>query len=505
MISKMVAVSEDISARDVPVRLGRDQAVGYLILACITLLAAGTRFFRLGQWSFWEDEIFTLRDAQLILQHVTVIPPPSLSTILTGIIVQRLGTSEWSARLAAALIGVVSVPVLFFIVQKPSSRAVALISALFLALAPWHIFWSQNARFYTALLLFYTLSLLCFFIGLERDRFRYIGLSIIFFVLAVGERLSAGLLVPVVACYLLLAWRLPVPKPAGLRRTNLLPLLGLTIVGTTFEATLLVVRREQLLSNLVQEFVGNPIHDPARLLYQILYKLGVPLVIFGLVSGIYLIAQKNRLALLLVCAAILPILVLTAISPVIFVEDRYALVTLPTWIMLTALGLQESAAGLIRSAKLLPVGVLLALVAVSLSADLLYYTINDGDHPDWRRAFATVRAQFGPADRLVSTWPEVGNFYMGGDVQRFAEVDPATVAASSTTYWFVVDARTIWTAPVLKNWLEENASLVDRLPLRIPEDEGLLIFRYEPTDRHRDLAGACTGSRRATDSVEDCV
>jgi hypothetical protein len=34
-------------------------------LALITLLATALRFYKLGEWSFWIDEIFTINHAQL--------------------------------------------------------------------------------------------------------------------------------------------------------------------------------------------------------------------------------------------------------------------------------------------------------------------------------------------------------------------------------------------------------------------------------------------------------
>ena len=41
----------------------RDQ---YLLLAAITLLAGALRFHKLGEWSFWRDELITISHAQNI-------------------------------------------------------------------------------------------------------------------------------------------------------------------------------------------------------------------------------------------------------------------------------------------------------------------------------------------------------------------------------------------------------------------------------------------------------
>ena len=38
----------------------------YWLLAGITLLALILRFYKLGEWSFWIDEIFTVNRAQIV-------------------------------------------------------------------------------------------------------------------------------------------------------------------------------------------------------------------------------------------------------------------------------------------------------------------------------------------------------------------------------------------------------------------------------------------------------
>ena len=74
----------------------------YVMLGFITLLAAVLRFYKLGEWSFWIDEIFTINRAQVhygsldkILQN---IPPAHyyfpISIILTGQFLKIFGVNE---------------------------------------------------------------------------------------------------------------------------------------------------------------------------------------------------------------------------------------------------------------------------------------------------------------------------------------------------------------------------------------------------------------------------
>src|ERR1044072_1063224 len=119
------------------------------------------------------------------------------------------------------MICVLSIPTLFFPVRRLLGDWVALISALLLAVSPWHIFWSQNARFYTSLLLFYTLALYAFHLGLERNKPGYFVLFYGFVYLAFSERLFAFFIFPVIVAYIVSLWLFKFEKPVGLTFRNL--------------------------------------------------------------------------------------------------------------------------------------------------------------------------------------------------------------------------------------------------------------------------------------------
>jgi 4-amino-4-deoxy-L-arabinose transferase-like glycosyltransferase len=186
----------------------------YGLLIAVILLAGCLRFFRLGEWSLWGDEIFSLGSKPDGFVQSTTTQLIHWATAL-------LGTSEWSARLVPALIGTVSIVLLYFPIRKLFGVPVAMLSSALLAVSPWHIYWSQNARFYVLLLLFYTLALLTFFIGLEEDKPWYLIISLVFFGLAAKERMLALVFLPVSLLYLLSIQFLPFDRPAGFRLRNL--------------------------------------------------------------------------------------------------------------------------------------------------------------------------------------------------------------------------------------------------------------------------------------------
>ena len=65
----------------------------------------------------------------------------------------------------------------------------------FLAVSPWHLFWSQSVRFYSVELFFVLLAAACFFAGVESGRRRWLLGSLLFAGLAGLTHPSAALVV----------------------------------------------------------------------------------------------------------------------------------------------------------------------------------------------------------------------------------------------------------------------------------------------------------------------
>ena len=129
-------------------KLDLNSGLQYWLLAAIALLATALRFYKLGDWSFWIDEIYTINHAQAhfstIEKIIQNIPPARnwvpISVISTAGALNILGVGEWSARFVSAVIGVISVPVLYFPIRRLFSSGVALTAALLLAVSPWHLY-----------------------------------------------------------------------------------------------------------------------------------------------------------------------------------------------------------------------------------------------------------------------------------------------------------------------------------------------------------------------------
>lgn len=434
--------------------------IQYVLLAIITLLAFALRFYKLGDWSFWYDESYTLRDVRRLFELGLL--DQQVSRTLIYLVVNALGTSEFTARLAPALIGVLSIPILFFPIRQMLGPGVALLASLFLAINPWHLYWSQNARFYTALLLFYTLALLVFYFGIEKDKPWYMVLTLVLLGLAVQERLFAVFLVPVIAAYLLILRFLPFEKPAGLRWRNILILLIPSLLIGVLYSLEFIQDPQKWLRGF--SWVNN---NPFWILSGVVFYVGLPFMCMGAVAAIFMLVNKNRAALLLALAAVFPLAALMALSLFQYTANRYAFVSLTSWLILAALGVwllftQSKGLGWV-----LAVGALLILTLEPISEAYLYYRYQNGNRDDWKAAFTLINRLKEPGDQVVVTNTQLGDFYIGEPTQNYIRFDTENLPEDGGRIWFVEDNNLGEKIVDKLRWVETNSEMIANFDVHV--------------------------------------
>lgn len=475
--------------------LGTKPGAQYVWLGLITLLAAALRFYKLGTWSFWIDEIYTINHAlshfstaQLILDN---IPPARnwvpVSVMLSAQVFNVWMVSEFNARLVAAIFGIITIPALYFPIKNIFNTRVALIMVLLLAVSTWHLEWSQNARGYTSLLLFAWLAVFAFYFGFEKDRVSYFIWFFVFLYLSASERLIALFLVPALVLYLLAIKFLPIEKPVGLRAKNLYILLAPILFLGVYELYSLIRNGESIigaiLAEIVSTFFGKPIESPfTQTIFQV-FKLGVPLFALSLLSGIYIWRQRTRAGWLFVLNAVVPFFLVILVTPFMFTEERYAFITLPAWLALAAIGIDALLVRVKQYERILAFGLLFVLLADSSGANLLYYRINHGNRWDYRSAFEIVQANLQEGDMVVSTFSEMGNYYLKrDDVVRWDDINKETVENGGRRVWFVIIPDMTWYTGTddFYWWVSHYTRMIRTLYLRTVDNTNLEIYLYDP-------------------------
>lgn len=129
-----------------------------LVLPALLLLGLGLRLIHLGT-GLWYDEIQTLVEfARLPLGRLLTEYPNTnhhpLYSLLASASIGLLGESGAALRLPAALMGTASLWAFYRLAILVTTRREALLGTLLLTLSYHHIWFSQNARGYSGLLLF---------------------------------------------------------------------------------------------------------------------------------------------------------------------------------------------------------------------------------------------------------------------------------------------------------------------------------------------------------------
>jgi 4-amino-4-deoxy-L-arabinose transferase-like glycosyltransferase len=137
---------------------------GRTIAALVALVAAAAalRLYRLGE-GLWFDEIVTLVSyaRQPFAAIVTTYDSQNqhlLYSLSAHLSFLAFGESAWALRFPATLFGVGGILALYAFARQVTSSAEALAAAALLTFSFHHIWFSQNARGYTALLFFTLLS-----------------------------------------------------------------------------------------------------------------------------------------------------------------------------------------------------------------------------------------------------------------------------------------------------------------------------------------------------------
>jgi mannosyltransferase len=449
----------------------------FLLLSGIIILATGLRFYKLGEWSFWWDEMFTLRDVQNVFADRFSSSPITFG--LTHFSINIFGINEWSARLAPAIIGIVTIPLLFFFIKKMFGINVALIASLLLAISPWHLYWSQNARFYAAILLLYSLTLFSFYLWIEKREKKYLVLSAVFLAVAIWEKMSVLYIVPVIVLFLILSTGMPTK---GRIKENLKYIayfgIFLLILVALFARRLLL--EPFLLFDLNLGWLNN---NPFWIVAGVVYYIGVPTFIIATIGIGYLLVKDRKAGLLLGLSAYLPLILTAGLSLITFTANRYVFITLTSWILLASISANELIKHTQGPMRLLSLSCLLVLILSPLSENVLYYQYQNGNRDNWKVAFAYIENNKQQDDLIVSANHLIGNYYMQNTTIPMETIEPDTIGKMNQRIWFVEDMNVLEKWPETHMWITTNANLMATFDVVVQaRNFKMRVYLYDPTN-----------------------
>jgi tetratricopeptide (TPR) repeat protein len=142
-------------------------------LIALLLLGTGTRLYRLDGLSLWEDEIFTATRVpwpvpELVAWTAADVHPPLYYLILHGWI--SLGQNDWLLRWPSVAAGVLSLAAIYSLGRHLWGRTEGLVAMALLAVSPFALRYSQEARMHALFLFLSLASALCLVRGMQTGR-----------------------------------------------------------------------------------------------------------------------------------------------------------------------------------------------------------------------------------------------------------------------------------------------------------------------------------------------
>jgi mannosyltransferase len=373
----------------------------------ITAVAAIVRFAALDLQSFDHDEAVTaarvihpsLFDTLSAVVHGERSPP--LYYVLVWTWSKIFGTGEVGLRSLSALFGTLTVPLAYAAAATlGSSRRVALFAAAFVALNPYLIWYSQEARSYALMVLFAALALVYFARSLERPSPGSLAIWALASALALSSHYFAAFLIVPQALWLLL--RDESPRRAFLA-TAAIVAVGLALIPLAvnqeeggrrngFTETPLASRVGESALNLVASeepapFAGNREIDAVQLVATVGGTLLLAAAIALAVTRASREEQGGAIVAGVVSGGALALPLLMAVLGLDFINPRNLIGVLVPLLIVLAIGFGSRGAGKAGLAAGAATCALFAgvLVAVDVSAQM--------QRPDWR----------GAAEALAST------------------------------------------------------------------------------------------------------
>ena len=145
-----------------------------MVILLIVFLGLFLRIHHLADESLWLDEGGSIRVAHLppeeIVKDISGNFHPPLYFLVLHCWITISGDSEFSVRFLSVLIGALSIFLIYRVGRLLFNQAVGIMAALLLCLSRFHIFYSQEARMYSLVVLF-TLASMYYFIKLTRGNY----------------------------------------------------------------------------------------------------------------------------------------------------------------------------------------------------------------------------------------------------------------------------------------------------------------------------------------------
>jgi mannosyltransferase len=367
-----------------------------VVVAGLVGLAAALRFYGIGHQGFWFDEANTAQLVRFSPGKMLGLIPQSESTpplyyCVAWVWARVFGDHEAGLRSLSAVVGVLVVPVAYAVGARLISRRAGVIAAALTACNPLLIWYSQEARSYSMLVLLTALSLLAFVWARDAPTPRVLTAWVLAAGLGLATHYFAAIVVVPEAVWLLVVHR---RRRAVQVAVAIVAVCGLTLIplaisqnGTGHDSWIATAPLGLRLRQIVPQFVigtGAPARELLRDLALALTAVALALVA---VNGRSVQRTAAQVTGGLALGGFLVSLVLVAVGFDDLITRNVIALWLPAALVVAA-GLS------VRRARTLGALVAVALCAIGVTATVGVAAERNLQRPDWRYVARTL----GPSD-----------------------------------------------------------------------------------------------------------
>lgn len=202
------------------------------ILIILTIIGLILRLYHMGDVSLWLDEVLVYNNSQQsfleIVKSSAYDPNPPLFYWIEHIML-HFGSSEFILRLAPAIIGTITIPVIYFVGTEFYDRNVGLITASLLTFSEYHLWYSQEARPYSLVLFLFLIALIFYFKALRTDSVSYWLLFGFFVSLACWAHYSVLIILPGLFLWMVIS-RVGLPLKKSFIKPTLLTIVAFLLL-----------------------------------------------------------------------------------------------------------------------------------------------------------------------------------------------------------------------------------------------------------------------------------
>ena len=387
------------------------------ILLLIILLGFALRVYRLDAQSLWWDEMYTAMQVNMTLpQLIDSLLADRVHTpvyFLMMLVWGKIGDSAFILRYFSVVAGVLAVPLIYITGKQLNGRSVGLLAAFLLAIAPFLIWFSQEARMYSLLalsalaanyfllrllqrekLLYWiaysvtlTVTLLTHFLGvlILIAHYTFFSLYYRYHYRQDPDRFKRWFIFAGIAGAFYVAWFLAIFLISSFKEAA----IGWIAPASWYEALLTLI-----------SFSIGPSIDPTNLLPYLAFAIYA----IGLLASYWLVGRDKQLSSdqwlslrMLWIWLTVPLLLLTIVSIDLSIPnqrfiymDRYIISLLPAFVLLTAWGLVTLSRQNWSPRWLLPFLLTAVLLPTFFTWHNIYFN-DDYAREDWRSAFHQIK------------------------------------------------------------------------------------------------------------------